>query len=101
MGRIPILACVAIELLAPAKILSKTSQSEDVYLVSAASLHKQAKKGLERIRKREFEQLPTVKRFLDRVKENNREYSFQDVKLKDFLRAKETGRRAKDDSIDV
>ena len=42
------------------------------------------------------------------MKENNRKYSFQDVKLKDFLRAKETGRRAKDewlqlisDSIDV
>ena len=60
MGRIPILACVAIELLAPAKILSKTFQSEDVDLVPAKSLHNQAKKGLKRIRKREFEELPTV-----------------------------------------
>ena len=49
VGRIPILACVAIEILAPAKILSKTFQSEEVHLISSASLHKQAKKGLERI----------------------------------------------------
>ena len=92
---------VAIELLAPAKILSKTFQNEDVDLVSAVSLHKQAKKGLERIRKREFEQLPMVNRFLDRVKENSREYSFQDVKFKDFLRAKGTGRRAKDEWLQL
>ena len=42
-----------------------------------------------------------VKRFLDRVKENNREYSFQDVKLEDFLRGKETGRRAKDEWLQL
>ena len=101
MGRIPILACVAIEVLAPAKILSKTFQSADVDLVSASSLNNQAKKGLKRIKKKDFEQLPTVKRFLERVKEDNGQYSFQDVKLKDFIRAKEAAKKVKDEWVQL
>ena len=46
MARIPILACVAIAVLAPAKVLSKTFQSADVDLVSASSLNNQAEKDL-------------------------------------------------------
>ena len=60
-SRIPILVSLSIEVLTPAKILSKTFQSEDVDSVETESLINQIKQNMGRIQKKEFEQLPTVK----------------------------------------
>ena len=101
MGRIPVLVCLALEVLSPAKILSKTFQNEDVDPVATVSLLNQVKQQLRRIERKDFEQLPTVKRFLDRVTEEDGSYVFHDVKLKQFQQGKETGRRYKDEWVQL
>ena len=77
MGRIPVLVCLALEVLSPAKILSKTFQNEDVDPVATVSLLNQVKQQLRRIERKDFEQLPTVKRFLDRVTEEDGSYPLE------------------------
>ena len=52
---------LSIKVLTPAKILSKTFQSEDVDSVETESLINRTKQNMRRIQKKEFEQLPTVK----------------------------------------
>ena len=48
-ARIPLLACVSVEVLAPAGILSKAFQSEDIDVVTTDSLLSQCKLQLQRI----------------------------------------------------
>ena len=86
---ISILACVSVEVLAPAKTLFKAFQSEDVDVVQVESLLKGCETHLSRVQRKLFNQLPTVKRFLENVKEQkNGSFTYQDVKLKDFVRGK-------------
>ena len=100
-ARIPLLACLSIETLSPAKLLSKTFQSEDVDAVTTSSLLEQTRQQLARIERKDFFELPTVKRFLDKVKkdDNDDQYYFQDVILKDFVNAKESVSRKKNDWV--
>ena len=58
---IPILACVSVEILAPAKILSKPFQSEDIDVVQVENVLKGCKTQLSRVQCKLFDQLPTVK----------------------------------------
>ena len=77
---IPLLACLSIELLAPAKILSKTFQLEQVDVVVTVGAIEQAKGQLARIERKGFTDLPTVKHFLDNI---SADCAYQDVKLKE------------------
>ena len=94
-ARIPLLACLFIEILSPAKVLSLAFQDEDIDTVSSLSRLETAKKQFIRIEKKEFEDLPTVSRFLDKVEESNEAFSYQNVVLKSFENAKESARKLK------
>ena len=63
---IPLSACVSVEVLALAGILSKTFQSEDINVVTTDSLLSQCKLQLQRTERKPFEELPTVRRFLEK-----------------------------------
>ena len=92
-SKIPILVSLATEVLTPAKILSKTFQSEDVDSVETEGLIKQTKQSLSRIQRKEFDQLPTVKSFFERVKEEDGKHTFQDVVLTRFEQSKESAKK--------
>ena len=95
-ARIPLLACVSVEVLAPAGILLKAFQSKDIDVVATDSLLSQCKLQLQRIERKPFEELPTVRRFLEKVKvDDDGKSKFQDVVLKDFDRGKESARNLK------
>ena len=94
-ARIPLLACLFIEILSPAKVLSLAFQDEDMDTVSSLSRLETAKKQFMHIEKKEFEDLPTVSRFLDKVEESNEAFSYQNVVLKSFENAKESARKLK------
>lgn len=68
-ARIPLLACLFIELLSPAKVLSLAFQGEEIDTVASISHIETAKKQLQHLKRKNFEDLPTVKRFLEKVKE--------------------------------
>ena len=91
--RIPLLACLAIEVLAPAKILSKTFQLEEVDIVLTAAAIKQAKDQMARIERKACTDLPTVKKFLQNIDDSNSTY--QDVKLKAFEQGLQTVEHSK------
>ena len=74
----------------------KTFQSEDVDSVETEGLIKQTKQSLSRIQRKEFDQLPTVKRFFERVKEEDGKYTFQDVVLTCFEQSKESAKKIKE-----
>ena len=56
------------KVLALAGILSKAFQSEDIDVVTTGSLLSQCKLQLQRTERKSFEELPTVRRFLEKVK---------------------------------
>ena len=92
----------SVEALAPVKILSKTFQSEDVDIIASTSLIERAKKQLRRIEKKDFYELPTVKRFLDKVTETeDSRYTFQDVLIKNFEAAKESVNQMKNEWVEL
>ena len=91
-SKIPILVSLATEVLTPAKILSKTFQNEDVDAAGTEGLIKQTKQCLSRIQRKEFDQLPTVKSFFERVKEDGK-HTFQDVVLTRFEQSKESDKK--------
>ena len=95
-ARIPLLICVFVEVLAPAGILSKAFQSKDINVVTTDSLLSQCKLQLQIIEQKPFEELPTVRPFLEKVKvDDDGKSKFQDVVLKDFDRGKESARNLK------
>ncbi|XP_028409251.1 uncharacterized protein LOC114531839 [Dendronephthya gigantea] len=94
-ARIPLLACLFIEILSPAKVLSLAFQDEDIDTVASLSRLEKAKKQFIRIKKKEFEDLPTVSRFLDKVEESNEAFLYQNVVLKSFEDAKESAGKLK------
>ena len=87
---------LSIKVLTPAKILSKTFQSEDVDSVETESLINRTKQNMRRIQKKEFEQLPTVKRFFKRVEEKDRKHTFHDVTITHFEQSTETAKNTKE-----
>ena len=98
-GRILLLIALFIEILTPAKILSKSFQKEDVDLVGSVALIEQAKKQFTRLENKEFGELPTMKRVLEKVTETDGKYVFQGVTLNGFVIQKETAERSKNDLI--
>ena len=95
-AHILLLSCVSVEVLAPAGILSKAFQSKDIDVVTTDSLLSQCKLQLQRIERKPFEELPTVRRFLEKVKvDDDGKSKFQDVVLKDFDHRKESARNLK------
>ena len=82
------MVCLSLEMLQPAKLLSKTFQNENVDVVDVVIYISQTKKQLERIERKDFKSLPTVRRFLNNKKEEEEKHLFEDVKLKGFDNAK-------------
>ena len=65
-------------------------------MVTTDSLLSQCKLQLQRIERKPFEELPTVRRFLEKVKvDDDGKSKFQDVVLKNFDRGKESARNLK------
>lgn len=69
-ARIPLLACLFLEILSPAKMLSLAFQENDINPVSTIQHLETAKKQLDRLEGKKFNELPTVQLFLDKVKSN-------------------------------
>lgn len=92
-ARIAILACLFIELLSPAKALSLAFQGEEIDIVSSVDHIKTAKKKLKRLERRDLQDLPTIQRFLGKVKENDGQ--FQYVTLPSFNASKESAKHTK------
>nr|XP_047129394.1 E3 SUMO-protein ligase KIAA1586-like [Hydra vulgaris] len=86
-GRIPLYIALFIEILSTAKLLSLSFQSNEIDSVASSGFVEQTKKQLSRLQKKEFNDLPTVKRFLSKVTNSNGKYLFQDVELHDFTNA--------------
>ena len=60
------MVCLSLEMLQPAKLLSKTFQNENVDMVDVVTYISQTKKQLERIEREES--LATISHFLNNVK---------------------------------
>lgn len=94
-ARIPLLACLFVEILRPAKALSLAFQGEEIDTVSSISYIETAKQ-LQRLERKNLEELPTVKRFLEKVKEEaDGKFTYQNVTLPSFEAAKDAAREAK------
>ena len=89
---IPLLACLFVEILSPAKVLSLAFQDSDIDTVSSIQRLEAAKKQLERLERKRFEDLPTVKRFLEKVEERDGAFLYQNVALHSFQTAKESAK---------
>ena len=59
-ARIPLLIALFLEILTPAKLLSKSYQSEEIDVVASIDLIKKVKSQLSHLENRTFENLPTV-----------------------------------------
>ena len=94
-ARIPILACLFIELLSPAKALSLAFQGEEIDIVSSVDHIQTAKKQLERLERRDLQDLPTIQRFLEKVKENDGQFQYQNVTLPSFNASKDSAKHTK------
>lgn len=89
-ARIPLLCCLFVEILSPAKFLSLAFQDEKIDIVSSVSRVENAYSQLKRIEKKEMEELPTVKRFLQKVEKVGDNFFLEDVILNGFQEAKKT-----------
>lgn len=89
-ARIPLHIALFIEILSPAKALSLAFQSEDIDIVSSISKIEAAKKQLKRLGRVDAHDLPTVKRFIDKVEEIGGKFTYQNVTLHSFPTAKES-----------
>ena len=94
-ARIPLLACLFLEILSPVKMLSLAFQENDINLVSTIQRLEMAKKQLDRLEGKKFNELPTVQRFLDKVKENDGNFLYQNVTLPNFNAAKDSAEVSK------
>lgn len=100
-ARIPLYIALFIEILAPAKMLSKSFQSDEIDVLASSGFIQQAKNQLNRIQKTKFKDLPTVKRFLAKVTEKAGKFYFQGVALNDFLNAKRIVKNSKSILIEL
>lgn len=94
-AQIPLLVCLFVEILNPAKALSLAFQGEEVDTVNSISCIETAKKQLQRLERKNFKYLPTMERFLQRVEEAGGEFSYQNVTLPSFKTAKDALRESK------
>ncbi|XP_065654680.1 uncharacterized membrane protein-like [Hydra vulgaris] len=70
-GRISLNIALFIKVLSPANLLSLSFQSNEIDSVATSGFIEQTKKQLSRLKKNEFNDLPTVKRFLAKLTNNN------------------------------
>ena len=82
------MACLFVEILSPAKALSLAFQGEEIDTVKSISCIETAKNQLECLERKNFEVLPTVNCFLEKVKEVGGKYSYQNVDLPSVEEAK-------------
>ena len=95
-ARIPLLIALFIEILAPAKCLSKSFQAEDIDVIASIENIKKTKRQLNRISRKELKELPTIKRLLQKIQEKDGKYFLQDVVIRGYERAVETTSKVKD-----
>lgn len=94
-ARIPLLACLFVEILSPAKVLSLAFQDNNIDTVSSIQRLETAKKQLARLERKNLEDLPTVKRFLDKVEKRDGKFFYQNVALPNFNDAQESAKVSK------
>ena len=94
-ARIPLTASLFIELLSPAKALSLAFQEDEIDIIATISCIETAKQQLERLERKDVEDLPTVKRFLEKVQECDGQYCYQNVTLSSFEVARQSARQSK------
>jgi hypothetical protein len=99
-AKIPLLIALFIEVLAPAKCLSKSFQAEDIDVVASIENVEKTKRQLHRISRKELKELPTVKRLLQKIQERDGKYLLHDVVIRGYERAVETTAKVKDDLIE-
>lgn len=93
--RIPMLACLFIELLSPAKALSLAFHGDEIDIVFSVANIQTAKKQLRRPQQKDLQDLPTIKRFLEEVQENDGQFQYQNVTLPFFNAPKEFTKHTK------
>ena len=94
-ARIPLLASLFIEILSPAKLMSLAFQKAEIDNVSTISHIEKSKRQLERLLKKPFEELPTVKRLLSKIDMVGGDYCYQNVVLHNYESAKDHTATAK------
>jgi hypothetical protein len=94
-AQIPLLSCLFIEILSPAKVLSLAFQDEEIDIVKSILRIKVAKQQLDRLERKNLEDLPTITRFLEKVEEDNGRFLYQNVALHAFQEAKDFTKKAK------
>ena len=70
-------------------------QGDEIDIVSSVAHIQTAKKQLERLQWRDLQDLPTVKRFLEKVQENDGQFQYQNVTLPSIKAAKESAKHTK------
>ena len=88
-ARIPILVCLFIELLSPAKVLSLAFQSDEIDIVSSVAHIQSAKKQLECLHRIDLHDL------LEKIQENDGQFQYQNVTLPSFNAEKESAKHTK------
>ena len=86
-ARIPLLVSFYIEILTPAKILSKCFQTEVIDVVSVPMCVERVKRQVNRLKNTEFRDLPTVKRTIEKVDEEDGSFTIQGVKIEGYAEA--------------
>ena len=89
------MARLFVEILSLAKVLSFAFQDNDIDTVSSIQRLETAKKQLACLERKNFEDLPTVKRFLDKVEERDGKFFYQYVVLPNFNDAMESAKVSK------
>ena len=98
-ARVPLLIALFIEILTPAKLLSKCFQDDSIDVVGSINLIQRIKGQLQRIEQKRFDELPTVKRTTDKIKEEDGKYIFHGIVLRGYVKAHETTERAKNELV--
>lgn len=98
--RIPLLIALFIEILAPAKCLSKSFQAGDIDVVASIENVEKTKRQLHRISQKKLKELPTVKRLLQKIQERDGKYLLHDVVIRGYERAVESIEKVKDDLVE-
>ena len=69
---------------------------EDIDVIASIENVQKTKRQLTRISRKELKELPTIKRLLQKIQEQDGKYFLQDVVIRGYERAVETTERVKD-----
>ena len=90
------LIALFIEVLAPAKCLSKSFQAEDIDVIASIENFQKTKRQLNLISQKELKELPTIKRLLQKIQEQDGKYFLQEIVIRRYERVVETTAKVKD-----